>query len=389
MIKPITIIILAALILVGAVFIIFKGKNIKSIGKALVPFSVFIGAGGVVIILFPHIKGNLLAFFLHVMGSAILIVNLIGIRIRLHKPINKKILGTVMIVASAIALIGSIIFAFRKPFARVLKPIEHSDGITRSLYVNSFYRAKLPGYDYVEPDRIEYYSGVTQTTRPALVMLPKNYDESRKYPVMYILHGLGGNEYSWIRKKADIIIQNMCNIYDCPEMIVVFPNSELNKEGDTSGMGYKEKCKYYDKTEEDVVNYLMPYINEHYSVLTGRENTAVLGNSMGGRNSMNMAFKHQDLFGYVGVFSSAGVIDPKGFFPPLLDELKLDEEYGDFNLLMLMVGKEDHVCGEISYDLHAALNEAGIQHIFYDVIGTHQNIVWQNGLYNFCMRVFR
>lgn len=364
MLKPIILIVLAALILGLGIYLRVKQKSLDKIGKTLIMFSILFLFSGVFLIVFPIIWGNILVFLLHAIGTLILFIRILIWVIKKTKHKARVISGIVISIAVVALLLTG-------------------------LFVNIYHKAPLPRRTYIEPEQIFYYSGVTNSMRPALVLLPEGYNEQEKYPVLYVLHGLGGNEYTWIHKKADIIIQNMCQLHNCPKMIVVFPNSAVNEKNSTEGMNYREMCAVYDKTEEDVVNYLMPYINQNYAVKTGRTNTAILGNSMGGRNTMNIAFRHQDLFGYVGVFSAANVMQTNGFFSPLLDELSLDEQYGDFNLLMLMTGREDHICGVVSYDLHSRLNNAGIRHEFYDVIGTHQDIVWQNALYNFCKKVFR
>lgn len=67
-------------------------------------------------------------------------------------------------------------------------------------------------------------------------MLPENYDENKKYPVLYLLHGLGGSEVTWLHKNADVIIKNMHYLYNCPEMVVVMPNSNVNENNSTSCM---------------------------------------------------------------------------------------------------------------------------------------------------------
>ena len=395
MIKPIIFFILSALMMSGGIFLTLKKS--KLLGSALISLSLFFIGSGISILVFSPIRGHLLAFLFHGAGSAVALIYLLIYRIKKGPFTRKSFVRLLIIVGGALVIFVGIPLFIRFPLKKVYvsiaanaRPYEHSDGLSRALYVNCFYKDAIPGYEYEKATRIEYYSGITNTNRHAMILLPKNYDKSKSYPVLYLLHGLGGDEKSWIRKKADIIIQNMTYLYGCPEMIVVMPNSELNDIEDTSGMGYLEKCSYYDKTEADLVNYLMPYINEHYSVKTGRENTAIAGNSMGARNTLFTAFSHQDLFGYVGAFSSAGVINTgNDFFPPLIDEFETDEKYGNFHLLMVMVGREDHVCGGISYIIHEKLNEAGIDHIFYDVVGTHQNLVWQNALYNFCNRLFR
>ncbi len=156
-----------------------------------------------------------------------------------------------------------------------------------------------------EPDVIKY-SGVTDTYRHAAVILPDDYDDDKKYPVLYLLHGLGGSHKTWINKDADVIIHNLNYFNNVPDMIVVLPNSEVNKEEDADNLPIEERIAIYDKTEEDLINYLMPYIEEKYPVKTGRDNTAIAGNSMGGRNTIYIAFKHQDIFGYAGAFFNSG-----------------------------------------------------------------------------------
>lgn len=103
----------------------------------------------------------------------------------------------------------------------------------------------------------------------------------------------------------------------------------------------------------------MPYIEEHFNVLTGRENTAIAGNSIGCRNLLAIGFKYQDKFGYIGAFSSVSPLPDErytGRIPALLDEY---------------------------------MTERGIDHVFYDVDGEHENRVWQNCLYNFCKNIFK
>lgn len=268
----------------------------------------------------------------------------------------------------------------------------NEDGIAVDMEENPYFMAEMPGFDYPEPETITYYSGVTDTKRHAMVLLPDGYDEDKEYPVLYLLHGLGGSHRTWRNKGAHIIIRNLNYFFDVPEFITVFPNSELNKEENADDLGIYEKVSLYDKTEEDLVNYLMPYINSHYSVKEGRDYTAVAGNSMGGRNTLNTAFHHQELFGYVGAFSSAHVLRSEGYtsiLEPLIDNFEMDDGVEDFKLVMLCVGRSDTVCGDETYIIHDNMTENGIDHIFYDVEGGHANKVWQNALYNFVMRLFK
>lgn len=247
------------------------------------------------------------------------------------------------------------------------------------------------GYKYETAKTIKYYSSVTKTKRHAKVLLPVNYDKKKNYPVLYLLHGLGGSHNTWINKDADIIIQNLMYFENVPEMIVVFPNSQVNKREDTEGLSLNEQANAFDKTEEDLIKNLMPYINRHYRVKTGKENTAIAGNSMGGRNAITIAFKHQELFGYVGGFSSSHVIDDSNSSSVLKATLKdfiIKDKNDTFKKIMLCVGDKDYVCGGESYIIHDRMNNNGINHVFYKREGGHENKVWQNGLYNFLKMIF-
>lgn len=262
-------------------------------------------------------------------------------------------------------------------------------GIAIDMRDNPFFCEKQDGYSYPKAETIEYYSHVTDTMRHASVILPANYEEGQRYPVLYLLHGLGGSHRTWLNKDVDVIISNLIYFYDMAPMIIVLPNSEVNEQENADGLELDEKAAVYDKTEEDLMQCLKPYIEEHFPVRTGRENTAIAGNSMGGRNTMNVAFHHPDQFGYVGVFSCASVLDnPAGpSFHPLVKEEELAGK--EFEVFMLMVGKQDDVCGWVTYDLHERLEKHGVEHIFYEVEGGHNTYVWQNAIYNFCRRIFR
>lgn len=189
----------------------------------------------------------------------------------------------------------------------------NEQGIAVDLSENPYYMKEHPEFQYSQPETITYDSEVTGTKRHANILLPADYDADRQYPVLYLLHGLDGSHRTWKNKDGHIILQNLTYLYGVPEMIVVFPNSAVNENENTDGLSLREKVEAYDRTEEDLVTSLMPYINSHYSVKPGRENTAVAGNSMGGRNALNTAFRHPELFGYVGAFPQPEFLGT-GFF---------------------------------------------------------------------------
>lgn len=266
----------------------------------------------------------------------------------------------------------------------------NADGIVTET-PDPYFIEKQSGYDYREPETIAYYSGLTKTTRHAMLFLPADYSAEKEYPVLYLLHGYGGSHRTWRNKSADIILQNLYYFENVPEMIVVCPNSNVNEAESVEGLTFWESVEPFDRTPDELVDYLMPYINQHYSVKTGRENTAVAGNSMGGRNALAVAYRHPELFGYVGAFSSSTAVAAANgnVMSTPLQDLTLPEGTPPFQLLFLAVGRSDNVCGNVTYELDRYMTQQGIDHLFYDTTGGHQNVVWQNALYNFAKKLFR
>lgn len=249
-----------------------------------------------------------------------------------------------------------------------------------------YFTKKQPGYRYRKAETITYPSAITNTNRHAMVFLPADYDPDQTYPVLYLLHGYGGSHRTWKNKKADIILQNLYYFEDVPEMIVVCPNSNVNEKESIKGFDFPDIIEPFDKTAREIKENLMPYINAHYPVKKDWANTAIAGNSMGGRNALAAAYTYPELFGYVGAFSSATAVaaaNDTSYVSAPLRTLELPEGIADFRVLMLMVGKSDHVCGNVTYELDRYMKKQKIPHIFYDTAGGHETVVWQNALYNF------
>ena len=251
---------------------------------------------------------------------------------------------------------------------------------------------KQPGLGYNKPETLTYYSHITKTERHATVFLPFGYTKDKKYPVLYLFHGLNGSHRSWKNKSADVILQNLYYSSKASEMIVVCPNSAVNRWENTRGLKPSEKRKAYDLTAKEVVENLMPVIESRYSVKKGRDNTAVAGNSMGGRNALYTAFTYPDTFGYVGAFSPAYVLErpgETGKWAPLLKSVKLPSEAQKFKLLMMCVGRSDRRCGDVAYKLHDVMSREKTEHVFYDMKGGHDDGVWQKALQDFAARIFK
>lgn len=315
--------------------------------------------------------------------------------------INKKtiIITVVLVLAAAAVAVPLERRLFQKSATQVSEEVEkeivsygeneNSDGIVEST-PDPYFIYKQPGYKYGDVETVEYYSDITGTKRHANVFLPADYDKNKEYPVLYLLHGYGGSYRTWKNKAADIIIQNLHYFENGAEMIVVCPDSNVNKEESVDGLSFWESIEPFDKTAAELVDNLMPYIKENYPVKEGRENTAVAGNSMGGRNALAAAYTYPGMFDYVGAFSSASAVaaaNGTGVSTPL-EKLSLPDGVAPFRLMFLCVGRSDDVCGNVSYELDEYMKRENIDHIFYDTEGGHETTVWQNALYNFAKKLF-
>lgn len=240
-------------------------------------------------------------------------------------------------------------------------------------------------------------------TRKAKVVLPKGYTTEKKYPVVYMLHGIFGDETSLYGDGTQNVIWNAIANGDAEEMIVVFPNACANEAGKGEGFNL-EHYAAYDNFINDLSKCLMPYINENFSTLTGRENTAICGFSMGGRVSLQIGFTKQEDFGYVGGFCPAfgifkytnyGVTEP-GFFTE--DTFTLKPEYMNNTLVLIAAGPRDDIVKTEPKRYANALAKNKVPHIYYETMGGdsanvggggHESAVYQHGAYNFLKRIFK
>ena len=242
------------------------------------------------------------------------------------------------------------------------------------------YAARRINNDYGTVTKITYHSTVTGVDRKCNVYLPPEYSEDKKYPVLYLLHGIGGTEDEWMGGSPNEIISNLIASGEAKEMIVVIPNIRASADDGAGGDVFSEKnIKAFDNFINDLRDCLMPYVEENYSVLTGRENTAIAGLSMGGRESLYIGFEMQDTFGYIGAFSPA-----PGLESPLA---VADGKKAPF-YVCVMTGDNDTVVYENPENYHKKLEGNKVEHEWYIVPGGHEMNVWKIGLYNFAKNIF-
>lgn len=256
----------------------------------------------------------------------------------------------------------------------------------------SEYLKKSADVKYSELIRTKYYSTTCEKERNVNILLPADYSEDKEYPVLYFLHGIFGDENSMI--GCGPTIENMMAKGAAEEMIIVFPYMYASKTQDVCTAIDDTNIAAYDNFVNDLVTDLMPFIKENYSVKEGKENTAIVGFSMGGRESLAIGLLKPDLFGYVGAISPApGLVPGKDWAIEHPGQFKEEEvKFGDEKpyLLMICCGDSDKVVGTFPESYHQVFEKNEVDHIWWVIPGSdHGDPAISSGVYNFCGRIFR
>ncbi|WP_121357427.1 alpha/beta hydrolase-fold protein [Flavisolibacter nicotianae] len=234
-------------------------------------------------------------------------------------------------------------------------------------------------------DTISYESKTVGATRRALIYTPPGYSKKKKYPVLYLLHGIGGDEKEWFNGgHPEVILDNLYAEGKVEPMIAVLPNGRAMKDDRATGnIMAPDKVQAFATFEKDLLNDLIPYIEKNFPALRTREHRAIAGLSMGGGQSLNFGLGNLDKFAWVGGISSApNTKKPEELVPdPAAAKAKL-------KLLWISCGDAD---GLISFSkrTHDYLVEKGVPHIYYIEPGVHDFKVWKNGLYMFSQFLFK
>jgi enterochelin esterase-like enzyme len=232
-------------------------------------------------------------------------------------------------------------------------------------------------------EMVEYESKTVGTTRKMNVYTPPGYSKDKKYPVLYLLHGIGGDETEWQRfATPNVILDNLMAEGKAVPMIIVMPNGRAQKNDRAEGDVFRT-APAFAAFEEDLLKDVIPFIEAKYSVQSDREHRALAGLSMGGGQSLNFGLKHLDTFAWVGAFAPA----PNTRRPEqLVPDTSVAKE--KLKLLYLSCGNKDGLIG-ISQGVHAYLKEKGIPHVWHVDAHGHDSPHWRSNLYHFSQKLFR
>ena len=137
-------------------------------------------------------------------------------------------------------------------------------------------------------EMVEYDSKSVGNKRKALVYTPPGYSADTKYPVLYLLHGIGGDEEEWRRGgHPEIILDNLVADKKAVPMIIVMPNGRAQTD-DRPGPNAMGTAPAFGKFDQDLLGSLIPFIESKYSVIKDRESRALAGLSMAGGNPQQL-----------------------------------------------------------------------------------------------------
>ena len=241
------------------------------------------------------------------------------------------------------------------------------------------------GIPHGKIDTITYNSKTVGSTRKALIYTPPGYSKDKKYPVLYLLHGIGGDEKEWFKNgHPEVILDNLYAENKLEPMIVVFPNGRAMKDDRATGnIMAPDKVQAFATFEQDLIKDLIPFIEKSYPVFKDREHLAIAGLSMGGGQSLNFGLGNLDKFAWVGGFSSApNTKKPEELVP---DPVKAKEL---LKLLWISCGDKDGLI-PFSRRTHDYLKANNVPHIYYVDHGYHDFKVWKNSLYMFSQLIFK
>ncbi len=250
--------------------------------------------------------------------------------------------------------------------------------------------------------KVWYDSPTLKLNRRMYVYTPPGYEDSKeKYPVLYLLHGGGGDEDAWTSLgRANYILDNLIAAGKARPMIVVMTNGNPGQKAALTEKSSKETLNNGPAVgmgsgmfEVSLVKDVIPYVEKHYRTLTDPKNRAVTGLSMGGLQTQRIALANPTLFAYFGVMS-VGLLEGDMFG---LDTDTYHKEYednieklknGGYKVYRIYCGKDDFLYKSVEH-LRETLDGYGFQYKYIETDGGHTWANWRTYLSDFAPLLFK
>jgi enterochelin esterase-like enzyme len=230
----------------------------------------------------------------------------------------------------------------------------------------------------------EYWSQSLGAKRRAHVYTPPGYlASSKRYPVLYLVHGAGDTDDSWTTVgRAHYILDNLIASGKAKPMIIVMP---FGHTPDRPGADILSNNDFGD----DLLKDLMPRIEHDFRTLNKPDSRAMAGLSMGGAHTIRNGLTHPELFHYIGIFSMGlGVSGPGAVAAyESANAGVLQRDAKELKLVYYAIGKDDFLYGSIA-PTRAMLDKYGIKHVYNESGGGHTWINWRRYLNDFAPRLF-
>jgi MYXO-CTERM domain-containing protein len=231
-----------------------------------------------------------------------------------------------------------------------------------------------------EVDLSVSYPTTSYGMKKVSVYTPPGYSEDKKYPVMYLHHGIGGNEVAWLGQgsnegNADNVMDYLYSKQLATPMIVVMPNGKMDGADD-----FARFANFGDVLVKD----LIPWVEMNYSAATDANSRAISGLSMGGGQTFNFGFANPDVFHYIGPYSAAPNTGQPAQIIKDLAKVKSDVKF-----IFIACGTADGLLSN-SERWHDYLDDNAVTHMYQlEQGGGHDKTVWNRSLYNFAQRIFK
>ena len=266
-------------------------------------------------------------------------------------------------------------------------------------YADNYKESDKPG----NLEQVWYHSAENDMTRRLYVYTPNGYNPKNtkvKYPVLYLLHGGGGDEDAWSTLgRTCQILDNLIAAGKATPMLVVMPNGNPSQyASQTLGIPENKNTKQYSSGFDNYSSLtadIIPFIESRYNVIANKKGRAVAGLSMGGGQSFYIGFRNVDKFSAVGVFASGLIgstaiggepFDAEKQIPGMLSQ---PEKFNKFDVIYLSCGEQDNRINGMK-EFKSILDSKGYKGVVWEQWpGGHEWKVWRRDLTSFAQRIFK